>query len=210
MEIRPYEAGPGAAQLRVSLELGALIANDRLVLRPVELERFAGVEITVLIELVESIERLEKLIAAFKKAAFGRKSVKSDPDQFNLAPEDLETAMSAIHADAAGGQKVARPRAINRGSLPTHLPLVEELIEPESPTCACGHCLHCIGEDVFVQLDVLPAQFRVIVTRRPKYAGRACTESSSTTRRKRPSCNSPARTGTIQPIASLSCGTRYV
>lgn len=112
MEIRPYEAGPGAAQLRVSLELGALIANDRLVLRPVELERFAGVEITVLIELVESIERLEKLIAAFKKAAFGRKSVKSDPDQFNLAPEDLETAMSAIHADAAGGQKQGHARLI--------------------------------------------------------------------------------------------------
>jgi transposase len=33
-----------------------------------------------------------------------------------------------------------------------------------------------MGEDVSERLDVLPAQFRVIVTRRPKYACRACEE----------------------------------
>ncbi|MBB4274106.1 hypothetical protein GGE12_001861 [Rhizobium mongolense] len=43
----------------------------------------------------ERIERLEKLVAAFKQAAFGRKSEKTDPDQFDLALEDLETAMAA-------------------------------------------------------------------------------------------------------------------
>ncbi len=46
----------------------------------------------------ERIERLEKLVAAFMQAAFGRKSEKTDPDQFNLALEDVETAMAAIHA----------------------------------------------------------------------------------------------------------------
>jgi len=38
----------------------------------------------------ERIERLEKLVAAFKQAAFGRKSEKTDSDQFDLALEDLE------------------------------------------------------------------------------------------------------------------------
>lgn len=33
----------------------------------------------------ERIERLEKLVAAFRQAAFGRKSEKTDPDQFDLA-----------------------------------------------------------------------------------------------------------------------------
>ena len=42
----------------------------------------------------ERIERLEKLVAAFRQAAFGRRSEKSDPDQFELALEDLETAMA--------------------------------------------------------------------------------------------------------------------
>lgn len=37
----------------------------------------------------ERIARLEKLVAAFKQAVFGRKSEKSDPDQFELALEDL-------------------------------------------------------------------------------------------------------------------------
>jgi transposase len=128
----------------------------------------------------ERIERLEKLVAAFKQAAFGRKSEKSDPDQFDLALEDLETAIATIHAedeaDVPAGNRITKPRAINRGSLPKHLPRVVEVIEPESLVCACGGCLHRIGEDVSERLDVVPAQFRVIVTCRPKYACRACTD----------------------------------
>ncbi|XUR35666.1 Transposase IS66 [Rhizobium leguminosarum bv. trifolii] len=128
----------------------------------------------------ERIERLEKLVAAFKQAAFGRKSEKSDPDQFDLALEDLETAMAVIHAedeaDGPAGNRISKPRTTNRGSLPKHLSRVEEVIEPESLVCACGGCLHRIGEDVAERLDVIPAQFRVIVTRRPKYACRSCTD----------------------------------
>lgn len=128
----------------------------------------------------ERIERLERLVAAFKQAAFGRKSEKTDLDQFDLALEDLETAIAAVQAedeaDAPAGKRVSRPRATNRGSLPGHLPRIEEVIEPASLICACGGCLHCIGEDVSERLDVIPAQFRVIVTRRPKYACRACTD----------------------------------
>ncbi|MGO6926114.1 IS66 family transposase [Rhizobium ruizarguesonis] len=128
----------------------------------------------------ERIERLEKLVATFKQAAFGHKSEKTDLDQFDLALEDLETAIAAIHAedeaDVPAGRRIAKPRAINRGSLPKHLPRVVEVIEPECLICACGGCLHCIGEDVSERLDVVPAQFRVIVTRRPKYACRACTD----------------------------------
>lgn len=88
--------------------------------------------------------------------------------------------MAVIHAedeaDAVAGNRINKPRATNRGSLPKHLPRIEEVIEPESLVCACGGCLHCIGEDVSERLDVIPAQFRVIVTRRPKYACRACTD----------------------------------
>ncbi|MFD1912636.1 IS66 family transposase [Halodurantibacterium flavum] len=130
----------------------------------------------------ERIERLEKLVAAFKQAAFGRKSEKTDPNQFDLALEDLETAMAVIQAEdeadtgVVGGSRIAKPRAANRGSLPKHLPRIEEVIEPHRLVCACGSGLHCIGEDVSERLDAVPAQFRVIVTRRPKYACRACTD----------------------------------
>jgi transposase len=128
----------------------------------------------------ERIAQLEKLVAAFKQAAFGRRSEKSDPDQFELALEDLETAIAAVHAEEdaedRSARRPAKPRNTNRGSLPKHLPRIEEIIEPESLSCGCGGGLHCIGEDVSERLDMIPAQFRVIVTRRPKYACRSCTD----------------------------------
>lgn len=128
----------------------------------------------------ERIAQLEKLVAAFKQAAFGRRSEKSDPDQFELALEDLETAIAVVHAEEDAEDRAARrpakPRSTNRGSLPKHLLRIEEIIEPESLVCGCGGCLHRIGEDISERLDVIPAQFRVIVTRRPKYACRSCTD----------------------------------
>ena len=134
----------------------------------------------MLIARDQLIAQLENLVAAFRQAAFGRKSEKTCPEQFDLALEDIETAVSAVHAeDEAGDQtanRSARPRRTNRGSLSKHLPRVEEVIEPESLTCTCGSCLHRIGEDVSERLDVIPAQFRVIVTRRPRYACRSCTD----------------------------------
>lgn len=128
----------------------------------------------------ERIARLEKLVAAFRQAAFGRRSEKGDPDQFELALEDLETAIAAVHADEdaadRAGRRPAKPRAANRGALPKHLPRVGEVIEPTSLICVCGGGLHCIGEGVSERLDVIPARFRVIVTRRPKYACQSCTD----------------------------------
>ena len=43
--------------------------------------------------------RLELLVAAFKQAMFGRKSERLDPDQFELALEDIETGIAMIKAE---------------------------------------------------------------------------------------------------------------
>lgn len=89
----------------------------------------------------ERIVRLEKLVADFKRAMFGSKSEKADPDQYQLALEDIETAIATVHAeDEAIDPPKAQPRKrdANRGALPKHLPRVEEIITPESTTCdAC-------------------------------------------------------------------------
>ena len=51
------------------------------------------------------------------------------------------------------------------------------MIEPESKSCpCCGGALHVIGEDTSRRLDKIPAKVRVIITRRPKYACRKCTD----------------------------------
>ena len=113
------------------------------------------------------------LVKAFRQALFGRRSEKTDPDQFELALEDIETAIAKLNAEGEDNALVrpaakSTPRKTNRGSLPKHLPRIEEML------CDCGTQRHVIGEDVSERLDVIPAQFRVIVTRRPKYACRCC------------------------------------
>jgi transposase len=129
---------------------------------------------------IDHIGQLEKLLTDFKRALFGAKSEKVDPGQFELALEDIETAVECIQAAEEAEERLMagkpRPRKANRGALPKHLPRVEEVIEPDSTTCNCGFERHVIGEDVSERLDVIPAQFRVIVTRRPKYACRSCEE----------------------------------
>ena len=125
----------------------------------------------------ERIIRLEKLMADFKRALFGSKSEKADPDQYQLALEDIETAIATVHAEyeAIDPPKTQpKTRNANRGSLPKHLPRIEQVITPESTVCDCGCEQHVIGEDVSERLDIVPAQFRVLVTRRPKYACRSC------------------------------------
>lgn len=127
----------------------------------------------------DRIDQLEKLVADFKRALFGTRSEKADPGQFELALEDIETAMAAVHAEDEAldppTSRATKPRNTNRGSLPKHLPRIEEIIAPDSTTCGCGAERHVIGEDASERLDIIPAQFRVIVTRRPKYACRSCT-----------------------------------
>lgn len=127
----------------------------------------------------DRIDQLEKLVADFKRALFGARSEKTDPEQFELALEDIETAMAAVHAEDAAldppASRGAKPRNTNRGSLPKHLLRIEEVIVPDSTVCGCGAERHVIGEDTSERLDIIPAQFRVIVTRRPKYACRSCT-----------------------------------
>jgi transposase len=132
--------------------------------------------------LTEQNERLDHIIAVLRRAQFGRKSERISTEQMALALEDVETSFGAEDAVAEKNNEIARREGVNnrranRGHLPPHLPREEVVIEPEAKTCpCCGGALHAIGEDVSERLDKVPARLRVIVTRRPKYACRSCTD----------------------------------
>jgi len=124
--------------------------------------------------------RLEHYLARLRRLSFGKSAERMDPDQLQLALEDTEQAIGEILATKdkldrkAGRPRTKRP-AGERASLPDHLPQIDVVIEPDSTACACcGGDLHRVGEDVSKRLDVLPVQYRVIATHRPKYACRAC------------------------------------
>jgi transposase len=65
-------------------------------------------------------------------------------------------------------KRAPRPR---KGFAP-HLERIEQVIEPEIPPGCEDLEKVLIGEDVSERLDVTAAKFRVLVTRRPKYAYR--------------------------------------
>jgi transposase len=127
--------------------------------------------------------RLQHLLHQLQRMQFGRRSEKLDADQLALAFEDVEQAVAATEAaddkkDPAAAKVRADKRRTNRGALPAHLPRVHVTIAPEDTNCPCCRSpMHAIGEDTAERLDVIPAQFRVIVTHRPKYACRACEEA---------------------------------
>jgi transposase len=126
--------------------------------------------------LAEQNDRLRHLLRQLQRAQFGRSSEKLDADQLHLALEDIEQAVARGEAETE--KRVAprtRRRAEARPSLPPHLPRVEVVIAPEDTACPCCRGrMHVIGEETSERLDVVPAQYRVIVTRRPKYGCRAC------------------------------------
>jgi hypothetical protein len=134
--------------------------------------------------LKEIVRRLEHLVAELNHVVYGKRSEKLSEDERQLAFEDLEAAVAKVEEqhdsrtspDDAPRRKVSQARR-NRGNLPADLPRIERVVEPDSLTCPCG-CgqMHRIGEDRTERLDIVPAQLRVIVTVRPKYACRACTD----------------------------------
>ncbi|MGY3238034.1 transposase [Bradyrhizobium sp. USDA 4472] len=132
----------------------------------------------------EARRRLEVILGELRRDRFGAKSEKLRPDQYHLPLEDVEIAQGILDAAQERAEAVIKGRSRrvpdqgshrNRGCLPAHLPRVERIIEPASTHCPCGcGAMTKIGEDVSKRLDVIPAQWRVLVTRRPKYICSRC------------------------------------
>src|ERR687884_416199 len=99
-------------------------------------------------ELLRRVERMRQIIRQFQRAQFGRRSERLDPDQLQLALEEREIASAQTQAAAEKQATTPRP--------------------------CCGGAMHVIGEEKSERLDVIPAQHRILVPRRPKYACRTC------------------------------------
>ena len=125
-------------------------------------------------------ERLRQIIKEMQRHRFGRRAETLPEDQLLLGLEEAEQVIAAGDAgseQAAPAERTARAakRRTNRGSLPAHLPRIEMVVDIEDHACpCCKNTLHRIGEDTSERLDIVPAQFRVLVVRRPKYACRTC------------------------------------
>src|SRR5690606_18233190 len=161
-------------QTAPALDLSAIPAAQRAAVLALMEEVAALKDIT---------RRQEHLIAELNHALHGKRSEKLSEDKRQLAFDDLSIALAEVEAEketrpAKAGDGTTRPAARRTiGNLPATLPRIEEIIEPDNLLCPCGcGVMHRIGEDRSERLDIVPAQLRVIVTVRPKYACRICTD----------------------------------
>lgn len=124
------------------------------------------------------IDTLRFQLAQLRRMTFGQSSEKlsAQIEQLELTLEELEgEAAVADVREAEPADTSERPSPVR--SLPPHLPRAEQRIEPEAGHCNCPDCggtLRPLGEDSDEMLDVLPVQWRVIRTIRPKYSCRSC------------------------------------
>jgi transposase len=130
--------------------------------------------------LLAQNDRLCHLLRKLTRMHFGARSERLPEEQLQLGLEALEQAIAKGDAEAEKQDPELRKdnaakRRASRGALPAHLPRIEVTLAPEDTACPCCQAaMTVIGEDTSERLDVIPAQYRVIVTKRPKLACRAC------------------------------------
>lgn len=136
----------------------------------------------------QELARLREQLNLALAKRYGRSSEQAPAAQLGLFNE-AESAAPAAEADAGdesqGTDIEVSPHRRRRGkrkTLPDYLPRVRiEHDLPESEkTCACGCALVRIGEETSEQLDVIPAQVRVLRHVRPTYACKGCEETIKT------------------------------
>src|SRR5215510_8241517 len=125
-----------------------------------------------IVELTAIVKMLERTLYGTRSERL-RSDTPSD-EQIAFVFDEIATGVAAIEAELAkaGGQDKPKRAPRPRKEFGAHLERVEIIVEPEVPPGCEGLAKVLIGEDVSRRLDVTPAKFRVIVTRRPKYVYR--------------------------------------
>lgn len=127
------------------------------------------------------IQVLEERLRLQRIQKYGPGSEKLGDAQLDLLEWEPGVSSLEVQAESERGPlpqraKTQRPHP-GRQELPADLPRVERVIAcaPEQCNCkSCGQPMAVIGHDQSEQLDVEPAQYFVLVTKREKRACRCC------------------------------------
>ena len=156
--------------------------------------------------LVKENQHLKNEVALLRQQLYGTKSEKikfaktssvqadepvGDQQVFDEASitdvvlEENNEAEIAAAVEKLGITDAVSPIKQSKGArkpLPGHYPRVrvEHDLDESSKVCGCGCSLSKIGEEISEQLDVIPAQVRVLQHVRFKYACKSCTDGVTT------------------------------
>jgi transposase len=155
------------------------------------------------------VDSLKEQIRAFLAQRFGTSSEKISPDQINLFNEaeslvedDQATEINEADISVKSHQRSRKPRV----SIPEAIPredIVYDLPENEKVCPHDGSPLKAIGSDDHEQLDIIPAQIKVLRHRRLKYACPCCDQHIVTANKpKQPIEKSIASAGLLAFVAT--------
>ncbi|MBU2885501.1 IS66 family transposase [Gilvimarinus agarilyticus] len=160
------------------------------------------------------ISTLEELIKQFQRKQFSASSEKLSKDQLDLGlfneAESTELNEASESSGAEPEDTIEVPSHTRRKqpqvSLPANLPREEVLYELPETERVCPHDgteLKAIGTEDHEQLDIIPAQAKVIVHRRQKYVCPCCEKHHVTaTKPKQPIEKSIASAGLLAYVAT--------
>jgi transposase len=121
------------------------------------------------------IEQLEAMILQLRKQQFGSSSEKLSPDQ--LALFDEAEASAVVEAEEETTVEGYTRKAKKRASIPADLPreeIIHDLPEEQKICPHDGTPLQQFGEETSEQLDIIPAQIKVLRHVRLKYVCPCC------------------------------------
>lgn len=165
-------ASPLTCQIdEIKTTLASLLQADR---KDEALDLF----VSILSQLATDHDKLAHQLGLMLKNRFGRKTERLDPAQLRLFLEELSRTEAVSEQTrpvvAYVGRKPLERKS--RAVLPESIPREVMRLEPDikDRTCGCGAAKTCIGCESSQVLELTPAQFKVIVYERAKYACRQC------------------------------------
>jgi transposase len=169
-----------ALALKAIAERDVAIAERTAAIKERDAERAEKAKLVADRDRLQSLyEHVHHLLRKANDHRFGAKNERLErlpADQLQLALEDIEASLAKSEATEEKKEpRLPRTPTRKRGALPKHLPRIHETVAPPNGNCPCCSApMHMIGEETSERLDVVPAQYRVIVTHRPKFACRVC------------------------------------
>jgi len=135
--------------------------------------------VSLLSQLASEHDKLAHQLPLMIKERYGRKTERMDPAQLKLFLEELGRQDSASDGTRPVIAYVRRKPIERKGSkaaIPDSIPREIVPIEPAETEkiCGCGVSKVRIGCERSQVLELIPAQFKVIVYERAKYACKAC------------------------------------
>ncbi|MDH5232880.1 MAG: IS66 family transposase [Gammaproteobacteria bacterium] len=160
-----------------------------------------------LVEKENRISLLEGLIKQFQHKLFAPSSEKVSVNQLSIfneaeADEATDDIDAATHTTVAAHQRSKRKRL----TLPPDIPCEEIIYDIPEQDKVCPHdgsALKVIDSDDHKQLDIIPAQLKVLLHRRLKYACPCCDQHIITAKKpKQPIEKSIASPGLLATVAT--------